>query len=213
MGFPIISKDDPLYLASASARRRRLLEQLRLPFRSRRSDIEEDMSDDEPSFGTLRLAEEKAESILPLPQPGWVVAADTVVVLDGAILGKPKGYNEALSTLSLLSGREHRVITGFCVLDPLGKTGHVEAVETLVRFRNLSRQQVEAYIATGEPFGKAGSYAIQGIGAFLVEGITGSYTNVVGLPLCALIKALVAEGALRGFPLVQSLSGVGPQKE
>jgi len=84
------------------------------------------MSDDEPSFGTLRLAQEKAESILRcLNRVG--VAADTVVVLDGAILGKPKGYNEALSTLSLLSGREHRVITGFCVLDPLGKTGHVEA--------------------------------------------------------------------------------------
>lgn len=213
MDFPIISKDDPLYLASASPRRRRLLEQLRLPFRSRRSDIEEDMSGDEPSFGTLRLAEKKAKSILPLPQPGWVLGADTVVVLDRAILGKPEGYNDALSMLSLLSGREHRVITGFCVLDPLGKTGHAEAVETLVRFRNLSRQEVEAYIATGEPFGKAGSYAIQGIGAFMVEGITGSYTNVVGLPLGALIKALVAEGALRGFPLAQSLSGVGPQKE
>jgi septum formation protein len=213
MEFPIISNDNPLYLASASARRKRLLEQLRLPFRSRRSDMEEDMSADEPSFGTLRLAEEKAKSILPLSRPGWVLGADTVVVLDGAILGKPKGFNEALSTLSLLSGREHRVITGFCVLDPLGKTGHVEVVETLVRFRNLSRQQVEAYIATGEPFGKAGSYAIQGIGAFMVEGITGSYTNVVGLPLCALIKALVAEGALPGFPLAQSLSGAGPQKE
>jgi len=175
--------------------------------------MEEDTSADEPSFGTLRLAEEKAKSILPLPRPGWVLGADTVVVLDGAILGKPKDFNEALSTLSLLSGREHRVITGFCVLDPLGKPAHAEAVETLVRFRNLNRQQVEAYIATGEPFGKAGSYAIQGIGAFMVEGIAGSYTNVVGLPLCALIKALVAQGALRGFPLAQSLSGVRPQKE
>ena len=90
MDFPIISKDDPLYLASASARRKRLLEQLRLPFRSRRSDMEEDMSDDEPSFGTLRLAEEKAKSILPLSRPGWVLGADTVVVLDGAILGETK---------------------------------------------------------------------------------------------------------------------------
>jgi len=102
-----------------------------------------------------------------------------------------------------LSGREHRVITGFCVLDPLGRIARTEAVETLVRFRSLSRQEVEAYLATGEPFGKAGGYAIQGIGAFMVEGITGSYTNVVGLPLSALIKALLAEGALRAFPLPQ----------
>jgi septum formation protein len=201
MDTPFISNDDPLYLASASARRKRLLEQLRLPFRSLPSDIDEDLSGDEPSLGTLRLAEKKARSIFPLSRPGWALGADTVVVLDGAILGKPEGHNDALCTLSRLSGREHRVITGFCLLDPLGKIAHAEAVETLVRFRNLSRQEVEAYVATGEPFGKAGSYAIQGIGAFMVEGITGSYTNVVGLPLCELIKALLAERALQVFPL------------
>jgi septum formation protein len=213
MKFPIISKDNPLHLASASPRRKRLLEQLRLPFRSLPSKIEEESSADEPSFGALRLAEEKARSILPLSQPGWVLGADTVVVLDGAILGKPEGFSEALSTLTLLSGREHRVITGFCLLDPLGTTAHAEAVETLVSFRRLSRHEVEAYLATGEPFGKAGSYAIQGIGAFMVEGITGSYTNVVGLPLCALIKALLAEGALQAFPLPHSVSAVELQRE
>ena len=200
MGFPFISDDDPLYLASASARRKSLLEQVRLPFRSLPSGMDEDMNGDEPSLGTLRLAEKKARSVFPLPRPGWVLGADTVVVLDGAILGKPEGHNDALRTLSRLSGREHRVITGFCLLDPLGKVAHAEAVETLVRFRNLSRQEVEAYVTTGEPFGKAGSYAIQGIGAFMVERITGSYTNVVGLPLCELIKSLLAERALQDFP-------------
>ena len=203
MDFPIISNDNPLYLASASVRRERLLKQLRLPFRSLPGKIKEDLGGDEPSFGTLRLAEKKARSILPLPRPGWVLGADTVVVLDRAILVKPEGYDEAFSMLSLLSGREHRVITGFCVLDPLGRIARTESVETLVKFRGLSSQEVKAYIATGEPYGKAGGYAIQGIGAFMVEGITGSYTNVVGLPLSALIKALLAEGALRAFPLPQ----------
>jgi len=201
MDFPIISREDPLYLASGSARRKRLLEQVGLPFRSLPSDIEEDLGGDEPSLGTLRLAEKKARSIFPLSRPGWALGADTVVVLDRAILGKPESYNEALSMLSRLSGREHRVITGFCVLNPLGEIAHAEAVETLVRFRSLSGQEVEAYVATGEPFGKAGSYAIQGIGAFMVQGILGSYTNVVGLPLCELIKALLAGRALRAFPL------------
>jgi septum formation protein len=114
MDFPIISKADPLYLASASARRRRLLEQLRLPFRSRRSDIEEDMSGDAPSFGTLRLAEEKAESILPLPRPGWVLGADTVVVLTERSWGNQKVITKPYARS--LSGREHRVITGFASL-------------------------------------------------------------------------------------------------
>ncbi len=213
MNFPPISRENPLYLASGSARRKRLLDQLKLPFRSLESRIKEDPRVDEPYFGTLRLAEEKARSILPLPQPRWVLGADTVVVLNGMILGKPEGRDEALSTISLLSGREHRTVTAFGILNPLGKVAHLEAVETLVRFRSLSRQEVEAYVATGEPFGKAGGYAIQGIGAFMVQGITGSYTNVVGLPLCALIKALLAKRALPAFPLPQGFSGAGAQRE
>ena len=213
MDFPIISNDHPLLLASASTRRKRLLEQLGLPFVSLPGSAEEDLSSDEPFFGTLRVAEKKARSILPLSRLGWVLGADTVVVLDQAILGKPQDHNEALSALSRLSGREHRVFTGFCLLNPQEKIAHAEAVETIVKFRGLTRKEVEAYIATGEPFGKAGSYAIQGIGAFMVEGIIGSYTNVVGLPLCALIRALVAEGALPAFPLAQSLSAAEFQRE
>jgi septum formation protein len=129
------------------------------------------------------------------------LGADTVVVLNKTILGKPRDHEEARSMLLCLNGKEHKVITGFCLLDPLGRLAHLDAVETLVRFKHLAKEEIEAYIATGEPLGKAGSYAIQGIGAFMVEGITGSYTNVVGLPICALVKALLAKGALKTFPL------------
>ncbi len=103
--------------------------------------------------------------------------------------------------LRLLRGVEHSVVTGFCILDPSGKIAHSEAVSTLVRFKRLRQEEIDAYISTGEPFGKAGSYAIQGVGAFMVESISGSYTNVVGLPVCAVIKALISTGALKAFPL------------
>jgi septum formation protein len=102
--------------------------------------------------------------------------------------------------LLLLSGKEHKVITGFSILDPLGRLAQSEEVTSLVQVKGLTDEEIRAYIATGEPFGKAGSYAIQGIGSFMVESISGSYTNVVGLPLSALIKSLLAVGALKSFP-------------
>ena len=106
--------------------------------------------------------------------------------------------------LSLLSGETHKVHTGYCILNPYGELAHSETVTSLVRMKPLSAEEIDAYIMTGEPFDKAGSYAIQGIGAFMVESISGSYTNVVGLPLCALVKALLSIGALRSFPLEKS---------
>ena len=102
--------------------------------------------------------------------------------------------------LGLLAGKEHCVITGFALLDPSGEVVHSEEVSTHVTMKVLSDHEIEAYIATGEPFGKAGSYAIQGLGAAMVVGITGSYTNVVGLPICAVVQALVRAGALDQFP-------------
>ena len=104
--------------------------------------------------------------------------------------------------LGLLSGKEHSVITGFCILDPSGSTAHSEEIITRVKMKRLTDEEIDGYTATGEPFGKAGSYAIQGIGAFMVESISGPYTNVVGLPLCALVKALIACGALKKFPFL-----------
>ena len=103
--------------------------------------------------------------------------------------------------LLTLAGKEHRVITGFALLDPSGGVACSEEVSTRVKVRDLSEQEIDAYIATGEPFGKAGSYAIQGIGAFMIERVEGSYTNVVGLPICAVVQALIRAGALDHFPL------------
>ena len=123
------------------------------------------------------------------------------MVLGESVLGKPKDSEDARFMLSELSGKEHKVITGFCLLDPSGGLAHSDEITTLVRVKKLTEQEVSNYVATGEPFGKAGSYGIQGIGAFLVESISGSYSNVVGLPLSALVTTLCRTGALKAFPI------------
>ncbi len=200
MDFPHISAQSPLILASASPRRRRLLSQIGLPFRVIASNVSEKNIAGGPAHTCCILAGQKARHVYPQTEASWVLGADTIVAIDSKILGKPKDDKEARQMLALLSGKEHRVITGFCVLNPSGEVAHSEAVTTLVRVKNMTGQEIKAYVATGEPYGKAGSYAIQGIGIFMVETISGSYTNVVGLPLCAVIKALVSTGALKGFP-------------
>jgi septum formation protein len=202
---PIISAQNPLILASASPRRKRLLAQAGIPFRSVTSRAREEGVQGEPEHISLVLAEKKAVHVCPETGASWILGADTLVTVDSRVLGKPEDGREAREMLLLLSGKEHRVITGFCILDPSEKPAHLEAVTTLVRFKTLSEQEIEGYIRTGEPFGKAGSYAIQGVGSFMVEAINGSYTNVVGLPLCAVIKALVSIGALERFPLAEDL--------
>jgi septum formation protein len=201
MSVQLISKENPLVLASRSPRRRRLLKQIGLPFRSLPSHVEENQILGEPPGKAVLLAEEKAKAVYPKSKKRWILGADTMVVMGERILGKPIDHEEAHFMLSLLSGKEHEVITGFCLLNPSGERAHSEAINTLVRMKRLDEKEINAYVATGEPFGKAGSYAIQGVGAFLVESISGSYTNVVGLPVCALIKSLLATGALKNFPL------------
>jgi septum formation protein len=199
--FATIAKESPLLLASASSRRQRLLEQVGLPFLSLPSNVEERLTGRDPSASTLILAERKARSLPDQPARNWVLGADTIVVLGDMAIGKPRDRQEAMTMLFSLSGKEHKVITGFCLIDPSAKLAHAETVETMVSFKTLTDEEIKAYVATGEPFGKAGGYAIQGIGTFMVEEIRGSYTNVVGLPMCALIKALLAAGALKTFPL------------
>ena len=196
-----IGKERPLILASASSRRKELLSQIGLPFRAVKSGVEEKAITGDPAKITQMLASKKASHVLRTESESWILGADTIVIIDDKILGKPRDEKDARQMLQSLSGREHSVITGFCLLDPAGNLAHTEAVTTLVRFKTLSEQEISAYINSGEPFGKAGSYAIQGIGAFLVEAISGSYTNVVGLPVCALIKALISVEALDGFPI------------
>jgi septum formation protein len=201
MSFQPITRENPLLLASRSPRRKRLLEQIALPFRSLSSHVEEDQILSEPHVKAVLLAEKKATAVYAKTQDGWILGADTMVVIGERILGKPIDHEEAHFMLSLLSGKEHEVITGFSLLNPSGEMAHSEAVTTRVKMKRLDEKEINAYVATGEPFGKAGSYAIQGIGAFLVKSISGSYTNVVGLPVCALIKSLLAVGALKDFPL------------
>jgi len=204
MIFPTIAPGFPLILASSSPRRRRLLSQVGLPFRIRATRVDENGAKGEPGTRACSLAEKKAMAAFLKAGGRWILGADTLVVLGDRVLGKPRDEKKAAAMLSLLSGKEHRVVTGLCLLNPEGHPAHSEAVTTLVRMKKLARREIQGYIATGEPFGKAGGYAIQGIGAFMVETISGSYTNVVGLPVCAVIKALLAAGALKSFPLAVS---------
>ena len=196
-----VSKASPLVLASASPRRKQLLRQIGIPFRPFTSRVRENPLSHDPLTNARLLAEAKAGAVVAKCRGSWILGADTIVVLDRVLLGKPADGGEAITMLRQLSGREHRVITGFCLVTPDSKTAHSEAVVTRVTFKALTEKEILGYVATGEPFGKAGSYGIQGIGAFLVKGISGSYTNVVGLPLCAVVNALLATGAIEKFPI------------
>ncbi|MBW2347314.1 MAG: septum formation protein Maf [Deltaproteobacteria bacterium] len=198
---PEIHENRPLILASASPRRKALLRQIGLPFRALPSGVDEQGSSGDPDDLAVRLSLRKAREVC-LKAPGsWILGADTLVVVGRRVLGKPLDAEEARAMLRLLSGTEHRVVTGFCILDPEGNQAACRAVSTRVRFRVLETAEIKGYVASGEPFGKAGAYAIQGIGAFMVESISGSYTNVVGLPVCAVVSSLLAAGALQTFPL------------
>jgi len=191
-----------LILASASPRRRELLAQIGLIFSVVPSSADESVLPGEtPKEHVIRLSVAKAMEVAQRnDQPGrWFIGSDTVVVRDNVILGKPVDHDDARKMLSSLSGRSHRVVSGYTVYDR--STGKIikGAVETKVFFKNLTSAEIEGYIATGEPFDKAGAYAIQGIGSFMIPAIEGSYTNVVGLPLCEVIAALEALGTTRLF--------------
>ncbi len=195
-----IDEAHPLILASASPRRKRLLAQMGLPYRVVASRVREEDNGESPENLCRNLAVLKAREVYGREKASWVLGADTIVVVAGRVLGKPESHEDAQGMLSLLSGKAHEVITGFCLLNPLGRIARSESTTTAVRFKSLTEEEIAGYIQTGEPFGKAGAYAIQGVGAFMVESISGSYTNVVGLPMCALVKALLQYGALKSFP-------------
>ncbi len=190
----------PLILASASPRRKQLIDQMGIPNRVAPSRVREEDAQEHPEELCRHLALLKAKEVFLREKAGWVLGADTIVVVMDQVLGKPESPEDAERMLCLLSGKVHQVMTGFCIFDPSGSVAHSESVSTAVYFKPLNEQEVAGYIRTGEPFGKAGAYAIQGVGAFMVESISGSYTNVVGLPMCAVIKALVRCGALKSFP-------------
>ena len=184
-----------IILASQSPRRRELLEQVGITgFQVISPDVDERV---EPGLSPAGMVEElslrKARAAADKTGPdGLIIAADTVVALDGAVLGKPRDEADAFAMLSALSGREHRVYTGVSVLR--GDRAVTEHEETAVCFRALAPGEIWGYIATGEPMDKAGAYGIQGIGALLVSGIRGDYCNVVGLPVFRLGRMLARFG-------------------
>lgn len=143
------------------------------------------------------LAEKKARPISEKYAESWVIGADTIVLIGSTILGKPNSTKEARAMLKRLSGRNHRVITGYAICCKSKDRYFSETVETKVCFKKLTDSEIEWYIHTEEPFDKAGGYAIQGLGMFLVRRINGSYTNVVGLPVCEIIEFLLKEGAIQ----------------
>ena len=179
-----------LILASGSPRRRRLLAELGLDFEVRPVELDESTQDGEdPTSYVERLAQLKATAAARADE--LVLAADTTVVIDGGLLGKPADPEEARAMLRRLADRQHRVLTGVAVYD-VG-TEHLEAAteSSLVRISPLSEADIDWYVATGEPLDKAGAYAIQGLGSLFVESVEGNYSNVVGLPL-PLTRRLVA---------------------
>ena len=181
-----------LYLASGSPRRRELLAQIGVPFTAISADIDETpFPEESPSAYVERLARGKAEvgrEAVVSDADFCVLGADTAVVLDGKILGKPVDEAQACAMLMLLSGCEHEVLTAIAVRD--GERCESLVVRSLVRFRTIGRDEAAAYWASGEPRDKAGGYGIQGLGAVFVAGLNGSYSAVVGLPLCETAELL-----------------------
>ena len=180
-----------LILASASPRRQELLRSAGICFDVIPSEVDEEMEEGEtPEQHVIRLARLKALKVGEKHPTRWVLGADTVVVVDGKILGKPRDRREAEGMLEMLSAREHRVVTGYCLLQVSSGKSRQGRVVSRVRFKDLSLDEIRWYLDTEEPFGKAGAYAIQGKAAFMVREVRGSYTNVVGLPLCEVVEAL-----------------------
>ncbi len=142
------------------------------------------------------MAAGKADEVARRYPDHWIIGADTIVLIDDTILGKPQSSDQARSMLTRLSGRTHRVLTGFCVCCRARNCHYCEIVRTDVRFKKLSDPEIDWYVATGEPLDKAGGYGVQGLGMGLVKSIQGSYTNVVGLPVCEVLEVLISEGVL-----------------
>lgn len=187
-----------IILASASPRREELLRQVGLEFTIISSDIDEDNDQDMPPGElAVRHARAKALAVAGQVEAGdIVIGADTIVVLDDQVYGKPRDEADARRMLLALAGREHQVMTGVAVI--AGGRVFSDLAVTAVRMRAYDTAAVDKYLASGEPLGKAGAYAIQGLGALLVEGISGCYANVVGLPLVTLDK-LISEATGAGL--------------
>lgn len=185
-------------LASGSPRRKELLELMGLEFKVIVSQADEDSvsKDLKPELYVQELALLKASATAKevlRNKNAVIISADTIVTLDGQILGKPKDEDDAFNMLSILSGREHEVYTGYCVMRISDGKAVCGKVRTKVKFKDLSDDKIRGYINSGEPMDKAGAYGIQGLGSLLIEKIDGDYFNVVGLPISALADTLEDE--------------------
>ena len=181
-----------LILASASPRRKELLGLFRIPFEIRISDIDEAMDPGKSPFDEVARVSRLKALAVPRESGDTVIAADTIVVCNGRVLGKPKSGEEAVEMLQLLSGRDHQVMTGVTVLR--GEKCETFTEVTDIHFRELSDREIRAYVATGEPMDKAGSYGIQGGAALFCTHMVGDFYNVMGLPVCRLGQVLRAIG-------------------
>jgi septum formation protein len=203
---PMITSATPLLLGSASPRRREILAGLGIPLQLSAAHIEEDIRGGESPLGYIeRIVAEKLAAVAELGQGARCagsLVADTIVVIDGEVLGKPSDAEDAARLLAQLAGRTHTVYTRYAVTrsPELATPAVARTVESRVTMRSASADELERYAATGEGLDKAGAYAVQGIGAFLVERIEGSYSNVVGLPACEVIVDLLRIGLLEQFP-------------
>jgi septum formation protein len=197
-----------LVLASASPRRQELLRNAGIPFRVEPADIDETpLAGESPQDCAERLAREKALAVSQRQPRDFVLGADTIVVVDHAILGKPRDADDARRMLRLLAGRTHAVITGLCLVLPIASRSEsilrtenrerrITSVTTLVTMNELSENEIRDYVATGEPMDKAGGYAIQGIASRWIPRIEGDYSNVVGLPVALVYAMLRERGAI-----------------
>lgn len=173
-----------IILASASPRRKEILENTKIKFRIIKSDIDEEILEDEsPCQVAMRLAMEKSMDIATKNTSSLVIGADTIVVLDDTILGKPKDEEDAINMLRKLSNKEHQVITGISLINLDANKKIIDYVVSNVKFKDLTEEDIKDYIRTKESLDKAGAYGIQGYGALLVEKIEGDYFNIVGLPI------------------------------
>jgi len=184
-----------LILASASPRRKEMLRMLGVEFTVLHSDVDESpRAGESPETYALRLSEAKARAVAGMRPGRWVLGADTIVTIDGELLGKPRTTDEARCMIRKLSGRAHTVITAFTLFNTEGAEPVRRAVSSQVLFKKIPDDELEWYVATDEPYDKAGGYAVQGKASVLVSEVHGSWTNVVGLPLCEVVEALKGLG-------------------
>lgn len=186
-----ICLSESFILASLSPRREELLRSVGLKFKIIPAHVNEEYLDGEsPREHVRRLSHNKAMAIAQKNPGAWVLGADTIVVIDGLILGKPKNKKQAREMLTRLGDREHNVFTGFTLAQGTTKVYKTKVIQSAVLFKKISPEEIEWYINCDEPYDKAGGYAVQGKGAYFIKSIRGSYTNVIGLPLCEVLEEL-----------------------